>query len=164
MGRYRTIRLPREPTMTRRSLARVVALPAIFIAVLALVLTSCPANRDGMPGQLSSAKDETQSATRSAVMALDLWQRDRSTRQLVGVQLADARDEVTKAYEGITVLKAEDPNDLARQELLTQSMTDIIATLNQANAAVRALSRSRDPAELRSILIEADKALERDYR
>lgn len=150
--------------MTPSTLARVVALPALLVAVLALVLTSCPANRDGMPGQLASAKDETQSATRSAVLALDLWQRDRSTRQLVAVQLADARDEVAKAYDGIAVLKAEDPADLARQNLLTRSMTDIVATLNQANAAVRALPDSADPAVLRGVLVDADAALERDYR
>jgi hypothetical protein len=47
----------------------------------------------------------------------------RSTNQLTRVQLSDARDEVVKAYKGIAELKAEDPVDIGRQRMLTESMT-----------------------------------------
>jgi hypothetical protein len=140
-----------------------VAVLLLLGAALAFVLTSCPSNRDGMPGQLAVAKEETQSASRSAALALDLWARDRSTRQLVGVQLSDARDEVAKAFDGIAILKAEDPVDVHRQALLTQSMTSAIAVLNEANAAVRGLPGG-DPAQLRRALLDNAEALERDYR
>jgi hypothetical protein len=142
---------------------RAVAVVVILSAMLAFVLTSCPSNRDGMPGQLATAKDETQSAARSAAMALQLWTLHRSTRDLTAVHLADARDEVVKAYQGIAELKAEDPADLSRQVLLTTSMTDAIATLNAANAAVRALPAQPDPSALRQRLLDAADALERTY-
>ena len=88
----------------------------VLVALLALVLTSCPSNRDGMPGQLAAAKEESQSAARSGALALQLWAQHRSTRDLTCVQLADARDEIVKAYGGIATLKAEDPADLGRQQ------------------------------------------------
>ena len=135
----------------------------MLAAVLALVLTSCPSNRDGMPGQLATAKDDTQSAARSAALALQLWQQHRSTRDLTAVQLADSRDEVVKAYKGIATLKAQDPADLNRQSLLTRSMTQLIGTLNDANAAVRALPGQPDPRSLRQHLLDGADALERDY-
>ena len=150
--------------MIARTTARGLIIPAVMLAILAFVLTSCPANRDGMPGQLASAKEEAQSAARSAALALDLWAGERSSRQLVSVQLADARDEVAKAYDGIAVLKAEDSADLSRQSMLTRSMTDIIATLNQANAAVRALPNTGNADRLRRTLLEASDELERNYR
>lgn len=142
---------------------RTATLLVLLGAVVTFVLTSCPANRDGMPGQLATAKEETQSASRSAAAALDLWARGRSTRQLVGVQLADARDEVAKAYEGIAVLKAEDPVDVQRQAMLAEAMTSAITVLNQANAAVRGLPTG-DPVQLGRSLLENADALERDYR
>jgi hypothetical protein len=142
---------------------RAAAVVVVLGAVLAFVLTSCPSNRDGMPGQLASAKDETQSAARSGAMALQLWTLHRSTGDLAAVQLADARDEVVKAYQGIAVLKAEDPADVSRQVLLTTSMTDIISALNAANAAVRALPAQSDPTALRQRLLDGVDALERTY-
>lgn len=145
-------------------LARLALLPAVIAGVLLFVLTSCPAYRDGMPGQLARAMEETASAARSGALAVDLWQRGRSTGQLASVQLSDARDEVAKTYDGISVLRAEDPRDLARQTLLIQSMTDIIATLNASNAAVRMPTRQGDLSELRSALLHAAAALEREYR
>jgi hypothetical protein len=108
--------------------------------------------------------EETLSAARSGAMAIDLWQRGRSTDQLASVQLSDARDEVTSGYEGISVLRAEDPHDLARQTLLIRTMTTIIATLNESNAAVRMPAGHGEPAELRSALLQAAATLERDYR
>jgi len=143
---------------------RAAAVVVVLSAALAFVLTSCPSNRDGMPGQLASAKDETQSAARSGAMALQLWAMHRSTRDLAAVQLADARDEVVKAYQGIAVLKAEDPADLSRQVLLTASMTDIITALNDANAAVRALPAQSSPAALSQRLLDGADRLERTYR
>jgi hypothetical protein len=96
-------------------LAALVALTALF----GFILTSCPSNRDGMPGQLASAKAEVESACRSGILALDLWRDGRSTKQQASVQLGDARDEVVKAHKGISTLTAEDPADLGRQQLLT---------------------------------------------
>ena len=144
-------------------LARLALLPLVIVGVLLFVLTSCPANRDGMPGQLASAMEETLSGARSGAVAIDLWQRGRSTGQLASVQLSDARDEVAKGYEGIAVLRAEDPHDVARQTLLIQTMTDIIATLNESNAAVRQAGGA-ETAELRVALLRAADTLERDYR
>jgi hypothetical protein len=147
-----------------RQLVRIVVGLLVLAAMLAFVLTSCPSNRDGMPGQLASAKDETQSAARSAALALQLWAQGQSPRDLTCVQLSDARDEVVKAYQGIAILKAQDPVDLGRQALLTRTMTDVIGTLNDANAAVRALPGRPDPRILGRHLTEGADTLERDYR
>ena len=117
-----------------------------------------------MPGQLATAKDETQSAARSAALALQLCEQHRSTRNLTAVQLADARDEIVKAYQGIATLKAEDPADLDRQSLLTRSMTELIGTLNNANAAVRALPGQSDLRTLGQELLDGANALEQSYR
>ena len=149
--------------VTSRIGLRAVTVLLLMGAVLAFVLTSCPANRDGIPGQLASAKEDTQSAARSAALALDLWARDRSSRQLVGVQVADARDEVAKAYESIAVLQAENPDDVNRQAMLTHAMASVITLLNRSEAAVRGLP-SGDPAQLGRTLAENADALERDYR
>ena len=143
----------------RRPLAALVALTALF----GFILTSCPNNRDGMPGQLASAKAEVESACRSGILALDLWRDGRSTEQLVSVQLGDARDEVVKAYKGIATLTAEDPADLGRQQFLTASMTTIIARLNAATAVVQSLIDDH-PDAVHQRLVEAADALERDYR
>ena len=74
---------------------------------------------------------------RSGALALDQWTQRRSTAQLTSVQLADARDEVVKAYKGIADLRADDPIDLDRQRMLTSSMTAIIGQLNAAAGTVR---------------------------
>ena len=81
---------------------RVLTGMVVLVAVLALVLTSCPSNRDGMPGQLATAKEETQSAARSAALALQLWAQHRSTRDLTCVQLADARDEIGQGLPAVS--------------------------------------------------------------
>jgi hypothetical protein len=150
-----------------RTWMRVVRVGAGMLAiavVLAFILTSCPSNRDGMPGQLSTAKEETQSAARSAALALQMWAQHASTRNLTSVQMADCRDQVVKAYRGIATLEAEDPVDLGRQLMLTRAMTDVIGTLNDANAAVRALPGQPDPRVLGQRLADDADALERDYR
>ena len=41
-------------------LIRAAAVVVVVIALPLLILTSCPANRDGMPGRLAAAKEETQ--------------------------------------------------------------------------------------------------------
>ncbi|MFN8225677.1 MAG: hypothetical protein U0R18_03000 [Mycobacterium sp.] len=142
---------------------RVTSAAAVLLATLFFILTSCPANRDGMPGQLASAKDEAQSAARSAALALQLWTDHRSTRQLASVQLADARDEVVKAHQGIAVLAAHDPVDVQRQALLAQTMTELINDLNAA-AALRALPGQPDPRQVRQHLLDVSAALESEYR
>ena len=117
----------------------------------------------GMPGQLASAKDEVESACRSGSLALELWRDGRSTEQLASVQLADARDDVVKAYKGIATLAAEDPADFARQQFLTATMTSIITELNAADAVVRSLVDD-PPDAVQQRLVEAADALEREYR
>jgi hypothetical protein len=154
---------PARGQAMRRTL-RAVTVVLVLAGALAFILTSCPSNRDGMPGQLASAKDDAQSAARSGALALQLWAQHQSTRDLTAVQLADARDQVVKAYQGIATLKAEDPADLARQTLLTRSMTEMVSTLNDANAAVRALPDRLGPPASRQRLLDAADALDRDYR
>lgn len=149
---------------TARGVLKLSVLPVVLAAALLLILTSCPSNRDGMPGRLATAKEETQSAARSGALAIDVWLRGRSTDRLVRVQLSDARDEVSTSYEGVSTLRAEDPADLARQTLLLQSMTDILTTLNRSHAAIRGLPDTTDAVTLRAALLMAADRLERDYR
>jgi hypothetical protein len=52
---------------------RTVALLVVFIVGLGLLLTQCPSNREGMPGQLAQSMDEAVTAARSGALALDLW-------------------------------------------------------------------------------------------
>jgi CheY-like chemotaxis protein len=140
------------------------ALLVLLLLGLGLLLTQCPANRDGMPGQLAQAMEETTAAARSGAFALQLWAQQRSTSQLTSVALSDARDEVTKAYKGIAELKADDPADIDRQRLLTRSMTTIIDQLNAAAATVRDVTDEPSPVKARSDLIASADALESGYR
>jgi hypothetical protein len=137
---------------------------ALLIVALGLLLTRCPANRDGMPGQLAQSMQETTGAARSGALALDQWAQRRSTAQLTSVQLADARDEVVKAYKGIADLKADDGVDLERQRMLTASMTSIVAQLNAAGATVRNVTPEPTVEKARDDLIASADALENGYR
>src|SRR6185369_6794877 len=132
---------------------------ALLMIGLGLLLTQCPANRDGMPGQLAQAMEETSGAARSGALALDLWIQRRST-----AQLTDARDEVIKAYQGIADLKAEDPMDIARQRMLTAAMTTIIERLNAASATLRGVTDGPALPAVRRDLLTAADALETGYR
>jgi hypothetical protein len=143
---------------------RAVLLLAVFIVGLGLLLTRCPSNRDGMPGQLAQSMDETVTAARSGALALDLWIQRRSTAQLTSVQLSDAREEVVKAYKGIADLRAEDPVDIGRQRMLTDSMTTIIGQLNAAAATIRHVTVQPTPEQSRADLIASADALESGYR
>ncbi len=134
------------------------------VAVPAFVLTSCPSQRDGMSGQLATAKEETQTAARSGALGLQLWAQRRSTRNLTSVQLADARDEVVKAYATVASMDADNRTDLDRQSMLTRAMTALIDVLDDANAAVRAVPGQPDPMALHQSLLDVADALERDYR
>jgi hypothetical protein len=140
-----------------------VLLVLLFIG-MGLLLTRCPANRDGMPGQLAEAMEETTGGARSGALALDHWTQRRSTAQLTSVQLADARDEVVKAYKGIADLRAEDPVDLERQRMLTSSMTAIVGQLNAAAATVRGITTEPSAGKVRGELIASADALESGYR
>ncbi len=117
-----------------------------------------------MPGQLASAMEETAAAARSGAAALDLWSQGRSTAQLTGVQLSDARSDVVKTYEGVADLRARDSVDVGRQRMLTDSMTDIIGILNAAAASIRQVSRDPAPQRARADLLAAANALESRYR
>jgi len=144
--------------------ARTAFLLVLMFVGMGLLLTRCPANRDGMPGQLAQAMQETTAAARSGALALDMWSQRRSTAQLTSVQLADARDEVVKAYKGIADLRAEDPADLQRQRMLTSSMTAIVAQLNAAAATVRRVTSEPSAEKSRGELIASADALESGYR
>jgi hypothetical protein len=144
--------------------ARTAFLLVLLFVGMGLLLTRCPANRDGMPGQLAQAMQETTAAARSGALALDMWSQRRSTAQLTSVQLADARDEVVKAYKGIADLRAEDPADLQRQRMLTSSMTAIVAQLNAAAATVRRVTSEPSAEKSRGELIASADALESGYR
>jgi hypothetical protein len=143
---------------------RAIALLAAFFVVLGLLLTQCPSNRDGMPGQLAQSMDETVNSARSGALAIDLWLQRRSTNQLASVQISDARDEVVKAYKGVAELKAEDPVDIRRQQMLTQSMTEIIGQLNAASATLRTITREPTLDSVRASLRASADALESGYR
>jgi hypothetical protein len=143
---------------------RAVILFGVFIVGLGLLLTQCPSNRDGMPGQLAQSMDETVTSARSGALAIDLWLQRRSTNQLTSVQISDARDEVVKAYKGIAELKAEDPVDIGRQRMLTQSMTDIIGQLNSASATLRTITTEPALESVRASLLASADALESGYR
>src|SRR3954464_9184552 len=143
---------------------RMAAIFAVFVVGLGLLLSQCPANRDGMPGQLAKAMDDTTVAARSGAMALDLWVQRRSTAQLTSVALTDARDEVVKAYKGIAELKADDPVDIGRQRMLTESMTAVITQLNAAAATIRHVTREPPAEKARDDLLAAADALESGYR
>ncbi len=143
---------------------RVAVLFVLLLIGIGLLLTRCPANRDGMPGQLAKGMQETTEAARSGALALDLWIKRRSTAQLTSVQLSDARDEVVKAYKGIAELKADDPADIDRQRLLTGSMTTIIGQLNAAAATIRDVTDEPSPLKARDDLVASADALENGYR
>jgi hypothetical protein len=143
---------------------RAIALLAVFFVGLGLLLTQCPANRDGMPGQLAQSMDETVNSARSGALAIDLWLQRRSTNQLASVQISDARDEVVKAYKGVAELRAEDPADIKRQQMLTQSMTEIIGQLNAASATLRTITTEPTLDSVRASLLASADALESGYR
>lgn len=143
---------------------RTALIGSLLIAALALLLTRCPANRDGMPGQLAQAMEETVAAARSGAYALDLRLRDRSTPQLASVQISDARDQIANAYTGIADLKADDRVDLDRQRMLTQAMTIMIGQLNAASARVRDVTAEPELSALRRELLASADALETGYR
>jgi hypothetical protein len=143
---------------------RVGILLVVLFVGLGLLLTRCPSNRDGMPGQLAQSMDETVGAARSAALALDQWIARRSTDQLTSVQLSDARDEVIKAYKGIAELKADDPVDIGRQRMLTDAMTGIIGQLNAVGATIRHVTTAPSVRTARDDLRAAADALEGGYR
>ncbi|CDP84535.1 MULTISPECIES: hypothetical protein [Mycolicibacterium] len=143
---------------------RAAVIVALLVVGLGLLLTRCPANRDGMSGQLAQAMEETVAAARSGAYALDLRIRDRSTPQLVSVQISDARDEVAKAFKGIADRQADDPADLERQRMLTEAMTTMIGQLNTASARVREVAAEPELSALRTQLLQSADALETGYR
>lgn len=117
-----------------------------------------------MPGQLAQSIDETVNSARTGALAIDLWLDRRSTNQLASVQISDARDEVLKAYKGVAELKAEDPVDIRRQQMLAQSMTEIIGELNAASATLRAITGQPTLDSIRASLRASADALESGYR
>ena len=151
-------------TGERAQRVRVMVLIVLFIVGLGLLLTRCPSNRDGMPGQLAQSMDETVTSARTGAMALDMWIGHRSTARLTSVQLSDAREEVVKAYKGIADLRAEDPVDIGRQKMLTESMTAIIAQLNAAAATIRHVTSEPTAEKARDDLTASADTLESGYR
>jgi hypothetical protein len=143
---------------------RAIVVIAVIVVGLGLLLTRCPSNRDGMPGELAQSMEQTTTAARTGAMALDMWIGRRSTSQLASVQLSDARDEVLKAYKGIADLSAQDPVDIRRQRMLTESMTTIIGQLNAAAATIRHITSEPTVEKARADLMASADALESGYR
>jgi cytochrome c-type biogenesis protein CcmE len=143
---------------------RAIVVIALIVVGLGLLLTRCPSNRDGMPGQLAQSMEQTTTAARTGAMALNMWIGRRSTSQLASVQLSDARDEVLKAYKGIADLSAQDPVDVRRQRMLTESMTTIIGQLNAAAATIRHITSEPTVEKARADLMASADALESGYR
>jgi hypothetical protein len=163
-GGVRSDEMNPKPKVGRRHRYQVPLLFGILFVTFGLLLTQCPANRDGMPGQLAQSMKETTSAARSAALALDLRLQGRSTNQLTGVQISDARQNVVKAYKGIADLDPDNPADVGRQRMLTQSMTTIIGQLNAASATLRQVTTGPGLASARDDLIKSAEALENGYR
>lgn len=147
----------------RRRYVRIALLVVLCVA-LGLLLARCPTNRDGTPGRLAQAMEETTAAARSGALALDLRRRDRSTLALAAVQISDARDEAVSAFQGIAELRAEDPVDVGRQRMLTESITAIIAELSTASASVRGLADQPPLDAVHDRLLMLARALETRYR
>jgi hypothetical protein len=152
------------PVAMSQRRVRTALLLIVLCVGMGLLLTRCPANRDGMPGQLAKAMEATTGAARTGALALDQWTQRRSTAQLASVQLSDAREQVVKAYKGIADLRAQDPVDLDRQRMLTSSMTAIIGQLNAASGTVRGVTTQPSAAQSRSELIASADTLESGYR
>ncbi len=96
--------------MARRPLRRRIRSASVLVitlAALAVLLHGCPSFRDGVAGDLARAQKSRESATQAGIFALDLWRAGRSTTELAAVQMADARDEVTKNYKGVAALTAQ---------------------------------------------------------
>jgi hypothetical protein len=147
----------------RRHRFRALLVLGIIAIGFGLLLTQCPANRDGMPGQLAQSMKETASAARSGALALDLWLQGRSTTRLTSVQISDARQDVARAYKETADRGDDDPADLRRQQMLTESMTSIIGQLNAASARLRQVTTGPDPASIRDSLLASAEALEHGY-
>ena len=137
---------------------------ALVLLAFGLLLTRCPTNRDGMPGQLAQAMDETTGAARGSALALSEWIDRRATAQVTSVALSDSRNEVVKAYKNVAELRAEDPVDIGRQQMLTQSMTIIIGQLNAASATVRNITSIPTAERARNDLLASATSLESKYR
>lgn len=141
---------------------RVVRITVVLVAVAAFIafaLTSCPGQRDGVPGQLASAAGEAESGTRSAALALTLWEQHRSTRSLLSVQLADARDEVASAANGLSELRPRQPAELDGQRHLTTVMATVLVDLDTAVAGARELPGQPEPESLTQRLLAAADVL-----
>jgi hypothetical protein len=120
------------------------ALLIIFVA-FGVLLSRCPSFREGMAGKLANAQEESESATQTGLLALDLWRSHKSTEQLAAVQLADARDEVTKNYKSVAELTATHDDDLRQQHALLDGMTDAIVALTTAAAVVHGVDSATSP-------------------
>jgi hypothetical protein len=140
------------------------ALLVLLIVGFGLLLTQCPANRDGMPGQLAHAMKQSVTAARSGAFALDSYEKGRATAQLTSVQLSDARNDAVKAYKGVAELRAEDPVDVDRRRLLVRATTTIVDQLNAAAATVDGVTTQPSPESARRALLASAEALENGYR
>ena len=67
------------------------------------------------------------------------------------------------AYKETADLEGDDPADLRRQRMLTESMTTVIGQLNAASATLRRVTTGPDPASIRDGLLASAEALENGY-
>jgi hypothetical protein len=145
--------------MKRRKRWRQIVIAVVLLVFAGLLLRACPAIRDGVPGQLAKAQQDSESATHSGLLAVRLWSAHRSTRALAAVQVQDARDEVAKAFKEVAALTTDTDADRLRQRGLTAAMTEAIDTLNDAGATIRGVPSSADPTTIAQRLEEAASGL-----
>ena len=105
-------------------------------AVVALALFATPTSRGGAVAQLVRAADDAASAVRSAGVALNAWQRGRSTRNLTSVQLTDARDHVVSATGTVAELDLQNTADIERRRTLSGELNAAVDLLNSTRELV----------------------------
>jgi hypothetical protein len=137
---------------------------AVLLVALGLLLTRCPANRDGPAGQLHQAMQDGAAGARSSALALDLYERRRSTKQLTSVQISDARDDALKSYKTVAELRPTDSTDLARQKHLLDGINTLVVELDSASAVVRGIDNDASLPAARDGLLAAAESLEKGYR
>lgn len=146
-------------TPTRGGKRHVVVVLVVMLVGVAFAAAGCPSNRNGIEGQLAQARDEAQSAARSGALALESWQRGRSTASLVSVQLSNARDDVVEAYQGAAELSVSAGANADWQRSLAGAMNHVVDLLNTAGVVVDQEPPTQTSDELHRELLAAAEAL-----
>lgn len=128
-------------------------LATVTVAAVCVLLAGCPSVRHGSAGQLEVSREQSQSAVRTGVLAVDLFTSDQATGQAATVQLSDARDQVAEAQMKVATLTPGSGHELRLQRELAEAMTDATAALNAASAVIRGVDDSRSGGDVRRDLV-----------